>query len=242
MIYAEVVKCLRDRVNSQEYRVGDIFPSEQKLALMLNISRNTLRKAITVLVDEGLLEKRHGSGTYIKNKNIRPNVSTLKSFSENAQQAGKNCTSKVLKFMVIESNADIASQLRIKTGDQVYYVRRLRFIDGKPVQLEDTWMSVALFPDLSLQNMVKSKFEYIELSCGMTIAGCYETFMPVIPDKEVASLLKINPREPALQLTTQAIDINGVYLDYSLLVSNVNEFRVKYFWPRQRPETLHPDS
>ncbi|MDA5472467.1 GntR family transcriptional regulator [Yersinia kristensenii] len=236
MVYAEVVKCLRDRINSLEYKVGDIFPSEQKLALTLNISRNTLRKAMTVLVDEGLLEKRHGSGTYIRNKNIQPNISALKSFSENAQQAGKNCTSKVLKFMVIKSNADISSQLRINLGDQVYYIRRLRFIEDKPVQLEDTWMSVALFPDLSLRDMVNSKFAYIEMNCGMTIAGCYETFMPVIPDKEVANLLNISLREPALQLTTQAIDINGVHLDYSLLTSNVHEFRVKYFWPRQRPD------
>lgn len=240
MVYAEVVKFLRDRVNSLEYKVGDIFPSEQKLAIALNISRNTLRKAMTVLVDEGLLEKRHGSGTYIRNKNIQPNISALKSFSENAQQAGKNCTSKVLKFMVIKSDANISSQLRIKNGDQVYYIRRLRFIDDKPVQLEDTWMSVALFPDLSLRDMVNSKFAYIELNCGMTIAGCYETFMPIIPDKEVANLLKISPREPALQLTTQAIDINGVHLDYSLLTSNVHEFRVKYFWPRQRPENNSP--
>ncbi|CFR14643.1 GntR family transcriptional regulator [Yersinia kristensenii] len=236
MVYAEVVKCLRDRINSLEYKVGDIFPSEQKLALTLNISRNTLRKAMTVLVDEGLLEKRHGSGTYIRNKNIQPNISALKSFSENAQQAGKNCTSKVLKFMVIKSNADISAQLRINLGDQVYYIRRLRFIEDKPVQLEDTWMSVALFPDLSLRDMVNSKFAYIEMNCGMTIAGCYETFMPVIPDKEVANLLNISLREPALQLTTQAIDINGVHLDYSLLTSNVHEFRVKYFWPRQRPD------
>ncbi|MBW5826908.1 GntR family transcriptional regulator [Yersinia kristensenii] len=236
MVYAEVVKCLRDRINSLEYKVGDIFPSEQKLALTLNISRNTLRKAMTVLVDEGLLEKRHGSGTYIRNKNIQPNISALKSFSENAQQAGKNCTSKVLKFMVIKSNADISAQLRINIGDQVYYIRRLRFIEDKPVQLEDTWMSVALFPDLSLRDMVNSKFAYIEMNCGMTIAGCYETFMPVIPDKEVANLLNISLREPALQLTTQAIDINGVHLDYSLLTSNVHEFRVKYFWPRQRPD------
>lgn len=236
MVYAEVVKCLRDRINSLEYKVGDIFPSEQKLALTLNISRNTLRKAMTVLVDEGLLEKRHGSGTYIRNKNIQPNISALKSFSENAQQAGKNCTSKVLKFMVIKSNAYISAQLRINLGDQVYYIRRLRFIEDKPVQLEDTWMSVALFPDLSLRDMVNSKFAYIEMNCGMTIAGCYETFMPVIPDKEVANLLNISLREPALQLTTQAIDINGVHLDYSLLTSNVHEFRVKYFWPRQRPD------
>lgn len=236
MVYAEVVKCLRDRINSLEYKVGDIFPSEQKLALTLNISRNTLRKAMTVLVDEGLLEKRHGSGTYIRNKNIQPNISALKSFSENTQQAGKNCISKVLKFMVIKSNADISSQLRINLGDQVYYIRRLRLIEDKPVQLEDTWMSVALFPDLSLRDMVNSKFAYIEMNCGMTIAGCYETFMPVIPDKEVANLLNISLREPALQLTTQAIDINGVHLDYSLLTSNVHEFRVKYFWPRQRPD------
>lgn len=138
--------------------------------------------------------------------------------------------------MVIKSNADISAQLRINIGDQIYYIRRLRFIEDKPVQLEDAWMSVALFPDLSLRDMVNSKFAYIEMNCGMTIAGCYETFMPVISDKEVANLLNISLREPALPLIMQDIDINGVNLDYSLLTSNVHEFKVKYFWPRQRPD------
>jgi len=235
VVYAEVIKRLRDRVNSLDYQIGDIFPSEQKLAVIMDISRNTLRKAMQVLVDEGLLEKRHGSGTFIKNKNLHPNISSLKSFSENAHLSGKDCTNQVLQFMVIPSSEEIASHLKLMPGEQVYYIRRLRYVDGKPVQLEDTWMSVALFPNLSLQHMVHSKFAYIEADCGITIAGCYETFMPIIPEKEVADLLKISARDPVLQMHTQAVDINGVRLDYSHLISNTNEFRVKYFWPRQRP-------
>ncbi|MDN0088281.1 UTRA domain-containing protein [Yersinia nurmii] len=69
-----------------------------------------------------------------------------------------NCSNKVLQFMVLKANAHITSQLRVKMGVQVYYVRRLRFIDDEPVQLEDTWMPVALFPDLSLRDRVNSSF------------------------------------------------------------------------------------
>ncbi|CAM3544613.1 GntR family transcriptional regulator [Rouxiella silvae] len=236
MIFKEIVKRLRDRVNSLEYQIGDILPSELRLAKILGVSRNTIRKAATELVSEGLLERRHGTGTFIKNKNIQPRITTLKSFSENAQEAGKHCENRVLEFRIMPASLEISSQLQIQFSEQVYYVRRLRCIDNNPVQLEDTWMPVALFPNLSVQDMQRSKFSYIESVCGMTIAGCYETFLPVIPNKKVAALLHLSEKDPVLQMSTQAVDINGVRLDYSTLVCNVHEFRVRYFWPRQRPQ------
>lgn len=235
MIFKEIVKRLRDRVNSLEYQIGDILPSEITLAKILGVSRNTIRKAASELVSEGLLERRHGAGTFIKNKNIQPRITTLKSFSESANEAGKRCENRVLEFRVMPASMEVSTQLQIQPNEQVYYIRRLRCIDDNPVQLEDTWMPVALFPNLSVRDMQRSKFAYIESSCGMTIAGCYETFLPIIPNKKIAALLQVSEKEPVLQMNTQAVDINGVRLDYSTLVCNMHEFRVRYFWPRLRP-------
>jgi len=235
VIFKEIVKRLRDRINSPEYQVGDILPSEMTLAKILGVSRNTIRKAATELVVEGVLERRHGAGTFIKNKNIQLPMTTLKSFSESANEAGKRCENLVLEFRVKPATLEISAQLQIQPAEQVYYIRRLRCIDGHPVQLEDTWMPVALFPNLSVQDMQRSKFVYIESRCGITIAGCYETFLPVIPNKKIAALLQVSEKEPVLQMTKQAVDINGVRLDYSTLVCNIHEFRASYFWPRQRP-------
>ncbi len=126
----------------------------------------------------------------------------------------------------------IATELNLVTGEQVYYIKRLRFIEDNAAQLEETWMSVARFPDLTVSHMQKSKFSYIENECGIKIIGTFETFSPTFPTPEIASILRISPRDPILKIQTQAVDSNSIPLDYSLLYSNIFEFQVKYFFPR----------
>lgn len=116
--------------------------------------------------------------------------------------------------------------------EQVYYIKRLRFIEDNAAQLEETWMSVARFPDLTVAHMQKSKFSYIENECGIKIIGTFETFSPTFPTPEIASILRISLRDPILKIQTQAVDSNSIPLDYSLLYSNIFEFQVKYFFPR----------
>jgi GntR family glv operon transcriptional regulator len=88
------------------------------------------------------------------------------------------------------------------------------------------------FPDLTVSHMQKSKFSYIENECGIKIIGTFETFSPTFPTPEIASILRISPRDPILKIQTQAVDSNSIPLDYSLLYSNIFEFQVKYFFPR----------
>ena len=68
--------------------------------------------------------------------------------------------------------------------------------------------------------------------CGIKIIGTFETFSPTFPTPEIASILRISPRDPILKIQTQAVDSNSIPLDYSLLYSNIFEFQVKYFFPR----------
>ena len=75
---------------------------------------------------------------------------------------GKTVTSQVLIFEIMPAPPAIASQLRIQINEQIYFSRRVRFVEGKPLMLEDSYMPVKLFRNLSLQHLEGSKFEYIE--------------------------------------------------------------------------------
>lgn len=153
----------------------------------------------------------------------------MNSFSEIAHKSGKEAGSQIMKFEVQDASPTIATELNLVTGEQVYYIKRLRFIEDNAAQLEETWMSVARFPDLTVSHMQKSKFSYIENECGIKIIGTFETFSPTFPTPEIASILRISPRDPILKIQTQAVDSNSIPLDYSLLYSNIFEFQVKYF-------------
>ncbi|MGL5966894.1 MAG: GntR family transcriptional regulator [Kluyvera sp.] len=233
MVYQNVINLLKNRLNSTIYDIGDLLPPEKELAELYNVSRNTLRKALKVLEDEGMIERRHGSGTYLRNKHFQASVTHLDSFTEIAKNEGKTPTSQILKFELQSASDEIANGLQIKPGEPVYYAKRLRFIDDIAMQVEETWMSAGRFPDLTIGHMKKSKFAYIENECGVKILGCYESIRPILPSKEVAKLLHISALDPIIRMQTQAVDEQSIPIDYSILYTNMFEFQVKYFLPRK---------
>mgnify|MGYP000529435410 FL=1 len=70
MVYQNIINLLKNRLNSAIYNIGDLLPSEKELAELYDVSRNTLRKALKTLEEEGMIERRHGSGTYLRNKHF----------------------------------------------------------------------------------------------------------------------------------------------------------------------------
>lgn len=232
MIFHQVARRLKSDINSRLYNVGDPLPSEIELASSYRVSRNTLRKALDLLVGEGIIHRKHGSGTYIQKKNFMAHVEHMNSFSEIAINNGKNVDSQIIKFELQTASQAIANELNLKQNDPVYYIKRVRFIEHKPAQLEETWLAVNRFPDLTISHMKQSKFSYIEKECNVRITGTFETFSPVFPTPEIAGILRISTKDPILKIQTQAIDEHHNPLDYTLLYCNIFELQVKYFFPR----------
>ncbi len=115
---------------------------------------------------------------------------------------GKTVTSQVLIFEIMPAPPAIASQLRIQINEQIYFSRRVRFVEGKPLMLEDSYMPVKLFRNLSLQHLEGSKFEYIEQECGILIGGNYESLTPVLADRLLARQMKVAEHTPLLRITS----------------------------------------
>ena len=233
MVYQNVINLLKNRLNSAIYNIGDLLPSEKELAELYDVSRNTLRKALKTLEEEGMIERRHGSGTYLRNKHFQASVTHLDSFTEIAKNEGKTPTSQILKFELQTASDEIANSLRVTLGEPVYYAKRLRLIDNIAMQVEETWLSASRFPDLTIAHMKKSKFSYIENECGVKIMGCYQSIQPILPSPEVAKLLHISALDPIIRMQTQAVDEQSTPIDYSILYTNMYEFQVKYFLPRK---------
>ncbi|MGX5026392.1 GntR family transcriptional regulator [Enterobacter asburiae] len=232
MVFQDIARKLKDHINGCSYNVGDPLPTENQLARIYSVSRNTLRKALELLEAEGMVERKHGSGTYVKRKSFIAHVEHMNCLTEIAINSGKDIVSQIIRFEVQRATPLIARELNITESDPVYYIKRLRVIDNKPAQLEETWLSVNLFPELTISHMKKSKFSYIENECNIKIIGTFETFSPAFPTPEIAGVLHTSIKDPILKIQTQAIDEKHHPIDYTILYSNIFEFQVKYFLPR----------
>ena len=144
MIYKSIADRLRLRLNSSDYNIGSPLPGEKALAQEFGVARMTIRKALDLLVSWGLVERRHGSGTFVSRKDVHHETTNLTGLVEVLRQQGKEVQSKVLQFEVMPAPPAIASQLRIQVDERIYFSRRVRYVDGKPLMLEDSFMPVVL--------------------------------------------------------------------------------------------------
>ncbi|WP_039054868.1 GntR family transcriptional regulator [Enterobacter sp. Bisph1] len=237
MIYKSIAERLRLRLNSSDYNIGSPLPGEKTLAQEFGVARMTLRKAIDLLVSWGLVVRRHGSGTFVARKDVHHETTNLTGLAEVLRRQGKEVHSKVLLFEVMPAPPAIASQLRIQVNERIYFSRRVRYVDGKPLMLEDSYMPVKLFRTLSLGHLEGSKFDFIEKECGITIDGNYESLTPVLADKQLAQTLNIQEQTPLLRITSLSYNDSGEFLNYSVMYRNTRDYQVDYHLRRIHPET-----
>lgn len=95
-VYIQIHNAIRADIEAGKWRVGDRIPSERDLAVTFKVSRMTLRQAIQTLVDEGILERRVGSGTYVANQKVQEKMSGVTSFTDLMQAQGKVPSSKTV--------------------------------------------------------------------------------------------------------------------------------------------------
>ena len=130
-----------------ELRVGDALPSERRLASELGVSRPTLRAVIDELVREGLLLRRHGSGTYVAEPKIALPL-TMTSFSEDMARRGMRPSSRVVAFERQGAGAKLGQRLQISPVDEVFVITRLRLADDETMAIEWLHAPVSLLPAL----------------------------------------------------------------------------------------------
>ena len=234
MIYKSIADRLRLRLNSADFAIGSPLPGEKKLAEEFGVARMTIRKAIDLLVDWGLVVRRHGSGTYVARKDVHHETSNLTGLAEVLRKQGKEVVSQVLAFEVMPAPPAIASLLRIKIDERIYFSRR---VDGKPLMLEDSYMPVKLFRNLSLSHLEGSKFDYIEKECGIIISGNYETLTPVLADKQLARSMNVPEQTPLLRITSLSYSDSGEFLNYSVMFRNASEYQVDYHLRRVQAQS-----
>jgi GntR family transcriptional regulator len=137
--------------------VDDALPPERDLAGEFGVSRITVRKAIDGLVSEGLLVRRHGSGTFVRGR-VEKNFSKLTSFSEDMRARGRNPRSEWLRRLNGTVTPEEALTLRSSPGTPVFRFHRLRFADDAPMALEyatvvaDCLPSLDCRPDIALRS------------------------------------------------------------------------------------------
>ncbi|WP_026690076.1 GntR family transcriptional regulator [Alteribacter aurantiacus] len=195
-IYYQLEEWLRGEIDKGELLEGDLIPSERALSEKYEISRMTIRQAVSNLVNEGLLTREKGKGTFVAKKKVEQPLIRLTGFSEDMKQRGMEPGTKRLDFIQLDLPPSISKELRVETYSKGYQMKRLRLADGLPMAYEVLTLPKTLFPDLTPEKFDHSFYEYVE-SLGLKIGGAEQSIEPAI-SKEESALLNIERGSPVL--------------------------------------------
>lgn len=146
-LYLQLQKVLRDAIHNNVFGVEDAIPPERILSQQLEVSRITVRKAIEGLINEGLLTRRRGAGTFVAAR-VEESFSKLSSFSEDMAMRGRTPRSEWISKYVGAVTPEEALALGLSPGSPVYRYNRIRFADNSTMSLEYSTIPIYCLPTL----------------------------------------------------------------------------------------------
>lgn len=188
-IYIQIYNLIKQKIEDHEYLVGEAIPSERELSREYGVSRMTVKKSIDLLVEEGLVIRKQGSGTYVS-ENFNPAIS-LGNFDDNAGMSaqlkirGLTPSSDILDSRVILATHHLSKKLEVEEGEPIFFMNRLRLGDEEPIAIEYTFIPQATFKDI-----LDYDFSEVSLYSYMDVKG----HVPVNFDQNM-SVVKVSRKD-----------------------------------------------
>ncbi len=223
-LYFQVENLIKKYIESGNWKGGQKIPSEQELCKMFDVSRNTVRKAISDLIEEGILYIEHGKGTFVPHKMFNHPSERLLGFSEEMKRKSVSPSSKILKSGLINAPSFVKEVLK---DNKVFNLKRVRFADKKPIAIEDAYLPAGKFPSL-LDNFTEksSLYETLKRKFGVQPYYATETIEADLPDKAEAKLLQITKNRPILRIERRSFIKSGEIIEFVKAAYRADIYRI----------------
>ena len=189
-LHIQLYQIIKDMIESKELEEGKSLMPERELCKLQNISRMTVNKAIINLVNEGLLERRQGKGTFVSYKKQQYRFPKVKRFYRSMSERGFNINNKILEFEIGVQNKIIRENLHKNEHELIYKIKRLRIIDNEPLLLETVYIPEKMCA--GLKEVLKeedSLYRVFREEYNHKIEKQYKTIEPITLNKESSKLL-----------------------------------------------------
>jgi GntR family transcriptional regulator len=208
----QVGNFIRTALSNGELKPGDMLPTEEELCAAFDVSRPTVRQAIGVLVEEGLLARVRGKGTFVCERKIRRRMEQVYSFSHEMRQLGKEPSSKLMDVTTvkIEKVPSARGVLCLASPDEpIYRIYRIRKADGEPMLLETTYIPSHYLPNLQACQLETQSLYDMLCAGGTYPARAEETYECVMIRKNDANLLGLEKPAPGFLIERIAMSTSG---------------------------------
>jgi GntR family transcriptional regulator len=170
-LYLQLYEIMKGKMESGEWSVDSQIPTEDDLCKLFDVSKATVRLAVSELSRQGYLKRQQGKGTFVCKRIIPEELSMATSFRELMLDAGVQFTTKVLAQTVMMPTEDLTLNLDVAEDKHLIYIKRLRLVNSEPILLQETFIPRYICPRLLEENLeTNSLHEIIQDHCGIPIS------------------------------------------------------------------------
>jgi GntR family transcriptional regulator len=212
-LYFQLQEALRIDIESGALKPGMQLPSEAEFCRRYGVSHATVKRALGNLVNQHLLYRLRGKGTFVAEPKIQKDPRKIQSFTEEMQTLGFLVSSRVLEVRTLPADPVIADKLQIAEEEPITLVRRLRRASDRPIALQSSYVPVAQCPNLLHEDLSGSLYDVLR-RYGLQPERAQEIYSAVALDQVDAGLLEIRAGSPALRCERISRGPNGQVIEY----------------------------
>ena len=193
----------------------DRLPSERSLSEEFSVNRRTLRNALDVLQQRGLIERRQGSGTFVASPRFERKAAEFFPFTEGIRHRGFEPGSQIISLQRLLVSSSVAEKLELTDEDEVWRFHRLRSVNGEPLLVETFSLPANMAPEMDTFDLSeRSVYEVLESEYGVIVGHARLSIEAVAISEFEAELLRVSIGSPAMLERHLAFDMGGRPVDY----------------------------
>lgn len=213
-VYLRIHDQIKSEIEDGKWRVGDRLPSERELSEKFNVSRMTLRQAIQTLADEGILERKIGSGTYVARKKVQETMIGTTSFSDIVKSQGSVPSSKTISYFVTKPSSSEMEKLQLTEKEDILKMERIRYADKIPICFEVASIPYKLISGYDKEEITTSLYKTLAEKGHFKIGKSSQHISAVVSSEKIAHFLDIKRGEAILRMTQISYFEEGTPFEY----------------------------
>ncbi len=228
-LYVQLEAILRAKIAEGEWQPDQRIPSENELNKIYGLSRMTARGVLTKLVNEGVLFRVPGKGTFLSPVKFEAVSPAYRGVREQLEAMGYHTTTEVLGIGLEEPTAKVRRKLGLADDAQVYAIHRLRAVESEPISLHHSYVPATLAPGLDSYDTGNLQLCVIlEKNFGLAMKQVEEHLEATAASAAEAELLKMRRGHPVLLLEDAISDDEGRAFEYSTIIFRGDKVRIGF--------------
>ncbi|MFM0586788.1 GntR family transcriptional regulator [Streptococcus suis] len=217
--YKKVYADIKEKIEQNIWQANQEMPTENELMEIYSYSKDTIRKALSLLEIDGYIQKRQGRNSIILDHNLvrKPFVSELKTVSELNRSAHHQVQTQLTNLYIVQGQPEVMKELEVDEKTDLYRVSRVRTIDGERLEYEISYFDRRIVPYLSKEIAEKSIYQYLENDLGLEISHSRREISFRFANEEEKSLLDLADYDMVVSVTSTTYLADGRPFQYGTI-------------------------